>query len=50
MIKGMFNVLYRNDMNVTQVLQQLKNGHFEDPERQIFVDFLESSERGITKS
>jgi UDP-N-acetylglucosamine acyltransferase len=49
MIKGMFNVLYRNDMNVTQVLQHLKNGHFSDPERKVMVDFLESSERGITK-
>lgn len=50
MIKGMFNILYRNDLNVTQVLEQLKNGHFEDPERQILVDFLESCERGITKA
>jgi UDP-N-acetylglucosamine acyltransferase len=49
MIKSMFNILYRNDLNVSQVLDQLKNGHFEDPERQIFVDFLEASERGITK-
>jgi UDP-N-acetylglucosamine acyltransferase len=50
MIKGMFNILYRNDLNVSQVLEHLKNGHFEDPERRILVDFLETSERGITKS
>lgn len=49
MIKSMFNVLYRNDLNVSQVLDQLRNGRFEDPERQILVDFLEASERGITK-
>jgi UDP-N-acetylglucosamine acyltransferase len=49
MIKAMFNVLYRNDLNVSQVLEQLKNGTFQDPERQILVDFLEASERGITK-
>lgn len=49
MIKGMFNVLYRRDLNVTQVLEQLKNGDFQDPDRQILVDFLETSERGITK-
>ena len=49
MIKNMFNTLYRNDLNVTQVLEKLKNGHFEDPERGILVDFLENSERGIVK-
>lgn len=49
MIKSMFNILYRNDLNVTQVLQRLRNGNFEDPERAIFVEFLQNSERGITK-
>ena len=49
MIKKMFNVLYRSDLNVSQVLERLKNGDFQDPERRIFVDFLESSERGINK-
>lgn len=49
MIKSMFNILYRNDLNVSQVLEQLKNGSFEDPERKILVDFLHASERGITK-
>ncbi|MEJ2720007.1 MAG: acyl-ACP--UDP-N-acetylglucosamine O-acyltransferase [bacterium] len=48
-IKRMFNLLYRSDLNVTQVLQELKNGDFDDPERRILVDFLESSQRGITK-
>jgi len=49
MIKGMFNVLYRNDLNVSQVLEELKNDTFQDPERKVFVDFLETCERGITK-
>ena len=49
LIKGMFNVLYRNDLNVSQVLEQLKNGTFQDPERTVMVDFLEACERGITK-
>jgi acyl-[acyl carrier protein]--UDP-N-acetylglucosamine O-acyltransferase len=49
MIKAMFNILYRNDLNVSQVLDHLRNGPFEDPERQMLVDFLESSQRGITK-
>ncbi|UCG53771.1 MAG: acyl-ACP--UDP-N-acetylglucosamine O-acyltransferase [Candidatus Latescibacterota bacterium] len=49
MIKRMFNVLYRSDLNVSQVLDHLKNGDYSDPERRILVDFLESSERGITK-
>ena len=50
MIKSMYNMLYRSDKNVTQALAELKNGHFQDPERQLMVDFLEGCERGITKS
>jgi UDP-N-acetylglucosamine acyltransferase len=49
MIKRMFNVLYRSDLNVSQVLEQLRSGDYEDPERRVIVDFLESSQRGITK-
>lgn len=49
MIKKIFKTIYRSNLNVSQVLDKLKNGEFEDPERAIFVDFLESSERGITK-
>lgn len=49
MIKEMFNILYRNDLNVSQVLEKLRNGMFQDPERGILVDFLETCERGITK-
>jgi UDP-N-acetylglucosamine acyltransferase len=49
MIKKMFNLLYRSELNVSQVLERLKNGDFEDPERKILVDFLEAAERGITK-
>ena len=48
-IKGMFNLLYRNDLNVTQVVERLRNGDFEDPERKVFLEFLEASERGIAK-
>ncbi len=49
MIKRMFKVVYRSNLNVSQSLQRLKDGEFEDPERRIFVEFLEASERGITK-
>jgi UDP-N-acetylglucosamine acyltransferase len=49
MIKRMFNVLYRSELNVSQVLEHLKNGDFEDPEREWLVRFLENSERGINK-
>jgi len=49
MVKAMFNILYRNDLNVSQVLEHLRNGMFQDPERKILVDFLETCERGITK-
>ncbi len=49
MIKRMFKVLYRSNLNVAQSLKILKDGEFKDPDRRIFVDFLEASERGITK-
>jgi UDP-N-acetylglucosamine acyltransferase len=49
MIKRMFNLLYRSDLNVSQVVEQLKNGDFEDPERKILVNFLDATERGIVK-
>lgn len=49
MIKKIYKTIYRNKLNVSQVLEQLKNGEFADPDRAIFVDFLESSDRGITK-
>jgi UDP-N-acetylglucosamine acyltransferase len=49
MIRNIFKILYRSDLNVSQVLELLRNGDFHDPERQIMVEFLESSERGITK-
>lgn len=49
MIKKIYKAIYRSNLNVSQVLEHLQNGEFEDPERSIFVNFLESSERGITK-
>jgi UDP-N-acetylglucosamine acyltransferase len=49
MIKQMFKLLYKRDLNVAQCVQQLKDGDFADPDRRIFVEFLEASERGITK-
>ncbi len=49
MAKKIFKILYRSNLNVSQVLEQLRNGEFKDPERSIVVEFLEKSERGITK-
>jgi UDP-N-acetylglucosamine acyltransferase len=49
MIKKIFKTIYRNNLNVSQVLEKLNNGEFADPDRAIVVDFLESSDRGITK-
>jgi UDP-N-acetylglucosamine acyltransferase len=49
MIKRMFNLLYRSRLNVSQVVEELRNGEFEDPERKTLVDFLQAAERGITK-
>jgi UDP-N-acetylglucosamine acyltransferase len=49
MAKKIFKALYRSNLNVSQVLDQLRNGEFEDPERSMMIEFLEASERGITK-
>ena len=50
MVKRMVHLLYRADLNVSQVVEHLKNGNeFEDPERTILVEFLETTVRGITK-
>lgn len=50
MIKRMFNVLYRSDLNVSQAVERLKNSRdLEDPERAILVAFLEAAQRGITR-
>jgi len=49
MVKRMFNVLYRSDLNVSQVLLRLMEDDFEDPERKVLVDFLNASKRGIAK-
>ena len=49
LIKKLYNILYRSDLNVSQVIEHLKNGDFEDPERSILVDFLVTSQRGISK-
>jgi UDP-N-acetylglucosamine acyltransferase len=49
MIQQMIRLLYRSHLNVSQALEQLRNGHFQDPDRKILVEFLESSRRGITK-
>jgi UDP-N-acetylglucosamine acyltransferase len=50
MIKSMLNLLYRSGLNVTQVMEHLKDGaDFEDPERAMLVEFLEKAARGITR-
>lgn len=47
MIKRMYAVLYRKQLNVSQALTHLKNGEFDHPEGRALVDFLESCQRGI---
>ena len=49
MIKRMYTLLYRQGLNVSQVIEQLEHGDFEDPDRSILVDFLVAAGRGITK-
>ncbi|MFH1755263.1 MAG: acyl-ACP--UDP-N-acetylglucosamine O-acyltransferase [Candidatus Latescibacterota bacterium] len=49
MIKQMFKLVYKSDLNVAQSIQQLKDGKFDEPDKSMFIEFLETSERGITK-
>jgi len=48
-IKKLYRLLYRSNLNVSQVLERISAGEFSDDESQILVEFLEASERGITK-
>jgi len=48
-IKKMYKVLYRSGLNVSQALEALGNGNFDDPDRTVFVEFLKGSQRGIQK-
>lgn len=48
-VKKLYKLLYRSDLNVTQVLEHLGNGYAGDPDADTLAEFLRRSERGITK-
>jgi UDP-N-acetylglucosamine acyltransferase len=48
-VKRLFKLLYRSDLNVSQVLEHLGNGYAGDPDADVLAEFLRRSERGITK-
>jgi UDP-N-acetylglucosamine acyltransferase len=48
-VKQLYKLLYRSDLNVSQVLEHLGNGYAGDPDAEELAAFLRRSERGITK-
>lgn len=48
-IKRIYKLIYRSDLNVSQVIQMLSDREYDGPDRDEFLTFLESSQRGITK-
>jgi UDP-N-acetylglucosamine acyltransferase len=48
-VKRIYKLLYRGDMNVSQVLEQLDGDDWDSPEAAEMAEFLRHCERGITK-
>lgn len=48
-IKKAFKILYRSDLNVSNAIERIKN-ECSSPEVKHFVDFIESSKRGIIRA
>lgn len=48
-VKELYRLLYRSDLNVSQVLERLGNGYAGDEDAAALAEFLRGSERGITK-
>jgi UDP-N-acetylglucosamine acyltransferase len=48
-VKGLFKLLYRSDLNVSQFLDRLGNGYAGDEDAVALAEFLRRSVRGITK-
>ncbi len=49
LIKQIYKLIYRSDLNVTQVIERLDSDEFAGPDAEMFKSFLQASERGITK-
>ncbi len=49
LIKKAYCILYRSDLNVSQAVQRIEKDIPQTPEVKMFIDFICSSKRGITK-
>ncbi|MCD4770207.1 MAG: acyl-ACP--UDP-N-acetylglucosamine O-acyltransferase, partial [Bacteroidales bacterium] len=49
-IHNIYRVIYQNSMNTTQALEHIKASFKATSERDMIIDFIESSERGIIKA
>jgi UDP-N-acetylglucosamine acyltransferase len=47
-IKGAFRLLLQSNLNTTQAVEAIKEGD-PPPEVKVLLDFIEASERGVTK-
>jgi UDP-N-acetylglucosamine acyltransferase len=48
-IKEMYRILCRSKLNTTQAIQEILRSVDESPERKYLVEFIETSERGVSK-
>ena len=48
-VKRMYKIMYRSNLNTTQALQEIENSVEDSDERNLFVDFVRKSVRGIIK-
>jgi UDP-N-acetylglucosamine acyltransferase len=48
-IKKAYRYLYRSELNVTQAIEKIEEELLPLPEIKLFVEFIRSSKRGITK-
>ena len=49
LIKKAYCILYRSDLNVSQAVQRIEEELEQTPDITMFIDFISSSKRGITK-
>jgi UDP-N-acetylglucosamine acyltransferase len=48
-IKRIYKIVYRSNLNTTQALREIENSVEDSEERNLFLDFVRKSERGIIK-
>jgi UDP-N-acetylglucosamine acyltransferase len=48
-IRAMYKLLYRSGLNTSHAVQEIEKTIVESPERATILDFIEKSQRGISK-